>query len=260
MAGSRATVNQRQGTEAKADKTDSLCRAVGDENVYYRTGNGVDVEGAGKQAHVISPEVGRDRSDVQDGLRRVMAEDDPEDIRQWATATLARLGGGDTSAVMTWPQSFDFTDAMLAEYARQPPYQGTAQKCFRGPGHHGQVGLNHWNRVCWPSSRRRMGKGKTIYSEVLAEHWAKHKNRVVFVHYELNRKLMMLRRLARHTSITVRDLKAGILPPESVNRIAAVLLAWPRGMAIFPTSTRPAGQWSAPVPNYTDFMQTVNVM
>ena len=66
------------------------------------------------------------------------------------------------------------------------------------------------------------GQGKTIYSEVLAEHWAKHKNRVVFVHYELNRKLMMLRRLARHTSITVRDLKAGVLPPESVNRIASV--------------------------------------
>ena len=82
------------------------------------------------------------------------------------------------------------------------------------------------------------GQGKTIYSEVLAEHWAKHKNRVVF------RPLRTQSQTdgccaAWHAipSITVRDLKAGILPPESVNRIAAVRLAWHRGMAIFPVHT-----------------------
>lgn len=36
------------------------------------------------------------------------------------------LGGGDTSTVMTWPESFDFTDAMLAEYARQAADTGSA--------------------------------------------------------------------------------------------------------------------------------------
>lgn len=55
------------------------------------------------------------------------------------------------------------------------------------------------------------GSGKTIYAESIAEHWAKQRNRVVFAHYELNRKLMMLRRTSRHTSITARDLKGGRL-------------------------------------------------
>ena len=178
---------------------------------------------------MISPELAVIEAMFKDGLRRVMAEDDPEDIRQWASATLARLGGGDTSAVMTWPQSFDFTDAMLAEYARQAAIPEAQRKILSWP-------WSSWASRIEPLEPGMLavitapdGQGKTIYSEVLDEHWAKHKNRVVFVHYELNRKLMMLRRLARHTSITVRDLKAGILPPESVNRIAAVrpgLVSW----------------------------------
>ena len=65
----------------------------------------------------MNPELAVIEAMFKEGLRRVMAEDDPEDIRQWANATLARLGGGDTRAVMTWPESFDFPDAMLAEYA-----------------------------------------------------------------------------------------------------------------------------------------------
>jgi replicative DNA helicase len=69
----------------------------------------------------------------------------------------------------------------------------------------------------------------TIYAESISEYWAAHKNRVVFVHYELSRKLMMLRRTARHTSITTRDLKSGHLTQEQMQRIASVrprLLAW----------------------------------
>ncbi len=69
----------------------------------------------------------------------------------------------------------------------------------------------------------------TIYAESISEYWAAHHNRVVFVHYELSRKLMMLRRTARHTSITTRDLKSGHLTQEQMQRIASVrprLLAW----------------------------------
>ena len=63
------------------------------------------------------------------------------------------------------------------------------------------------------------GQGKTIYGESIAEYWAEHKNRVVFVHYELNRKLMMLRRIARHTSISTHNIKAGMLTPFDKDKI-----------------------------------------
>jgi len=51
----------------------------------------------------------------------------------------------------------------------------------------------------------------TLYAENLAEHWARSGMNVVFVHFELNRALMLDRRMARHTGILRRDLKAGAL-------------------------------------------------
>jgi replicative DNA helicase len=69
----------------------------------------------------------------------------------------------------------------------------------------------------------------TILVEMIAEWWAKRKLKVVFVHYELNRALMMDRRTARHTSIEVRTLKSGMMTQEQralVNAIRPKLLAW----------------------------------
>ena len=76
------------------------------------------------------------------------------------------------------------------------------------------------------------GMGKTIVAECLAEYWSRRKKRVVFVHYELNRSLMMLRRLARHTGLSVKVLK-GIKTPEQkriVNRVEPILRAWDGGI------------------------------
>ena len=62
----------------------------------------------------------------------------------------------------------------------------------------------------------------TIYGESIAEYWAEHKNRVVYVHYELNRKLMMLRRTSRHSSIAVRDLKGGKMTWEQKQKVKEI--------------------------------------
>lgn len=73
------------------------------------------------------------------------------------------------------------------------------------------------------------GQGKTMYAEAMAEHWAEHKQRVVLVHYELNKKLMMLRRTARHTGLTVRQLKSGKLTNAEKSLVAEIrprLTAW----------------------------------
>jgi replicative DNA helicase len=51
----------------------------------------------------------------------------------------------------------------------------------------------------------------TIYAECLAEHWARQGNAVAFLHFELNRGIMLDRRMARHTGIARRTLKAGTL-------------------------------------------------
>lgn len=69
----------------------------------------------------------------------------------------------------------------------------------------------------------------TIYAESIAEYWAQHKNRVVFVHYELNRKLMMLRRISRHTGIRSRLIKDGQLTSHQKEMIADMrprLMSW----------------------------------
>lgn len=177
----------------------------------------------------MNPEVAQYEALAKELLRRCVAEEEPEDLRRWLTDALAHLGGGDISAIMTWPDSFNLVDQMLAEYelaANTPPDQ---RKDLSWP-------WESWRRLIDPMEAGMLGvvaapdgTGKTIYAESLAEYWAAHKNRVVFVHYELNRKLMMLRRTARHTGITSRDLKSGMLTAAQKSTIAAVrprLLAW----------------------------------
>lgn len=66
------------------------------------------------------------------------------------------------------------------------------------------------------------GMGKTMYSEMVAEHWAKRRNRICYIHYELSKGLMMQRRLARHARVAVRDLRGGKLTAEQKTRVTAV--------------------------------------
>lgn len=161
-------------------------------------------------------------------LRRCMAEDDPVEIHRWLVDTLNRPGG-DESAIMTWAESFDLVEQMVAQYEQLAQIPEAARKVLSWP-------WTSWSRLIDPLEAGMLGvitapdgAGKTIYGESLAEHWAMHKNRVVFIHYELNRKLMMLRRTARHTSIPTRRIKSGELSAVEKRTIAEMrprLLAW----------------------------------
>ena len=62
------------------------------------------------------------------------------------------------------------------------------------------------------------GMGKTTYCEVQAEHWAKIGSKIAFVHFELNRSVMLDRRAARHTLISRRELKMGPYTSESIRK------------------------------------------
>ncbi len=177
----------------------------------------------------MNPEIAQYEQLGKEILRRCMADEEPADLHTWITETLARMGGGDENAVLTWEQSFDLVDQMLAEYEAIANTPESERKVLSWP-------WQSWNSKIDPLDAGMLavvtagdGQGKTIYAESIAEYWAKHKARVVFVHYELNRKLMMLRRTARHTSITARELKSGRLTAgqkNDVKRIRPVLEGW----------------------------------
>lgn len=164
-------------------------------------------------------------------LRRVMAEEDPTSMHQWLQEQITRLGGGadDENAVMTWEESFEFYEKLLEKRAAEAMIPEGERKVIDWP-------WASWNRFIDPLEPGLLavlsagdGMGKTIYAEQLAEHWARKQNRVVFVHYELNRAIMLDRRTARHTSIPRRVLKSGLLDAEQTRRVADVrprLLAW----------------------------------
>jgi replicative DNA helicase len=178
---------------------------------------------------MITPEVAQYEVLAKEILRRCMAEEEPEDLFKFVSEMLARMGAGDDSAALTWEESFEFSERMLDEYERLAKLPESERKLLTFP-------WQSWNNLISPLEPGMLalvtapdGQGKTIFAESVAEHWARHKNRVVFVHYELNRKLMMLRRIARHTMIQVRDMTDGRTTAEQradIKRMRARLESW----------------------------------
>jgi replicative DNA helicase len=177
-----------------------------------------------------TPELQQYMALAQETMRRVYAEEDPTMLHQWLTDQLGRMRGNvEGNAVMTWPESFDYYDQLLVQREADALLSEDQRKTV------------DW---LWPSWNQRIdplepgmlavisagdGQGKTIYAESLAEHWARRKNKVVFLHYELNRAIVLDRRTARHTSISRRILKSGLLAPQQKQIIAQMrptLLSW----------------------------------
>jgi len=177
-----------------------------------------------------TPELAPFMALAQETLRRCYAEEDVTMLHQWLADQLVKLGGkGDENAVMTWSESFDFYEALMIQREQNAQLPASERKVldWLWPS---------WNKLIDPLEPGMLavvsagdGQGKTIYAECLSEHWARRKNRVVFVHYELNRSLMMDRRAARHTSISRRDLKSGNLSAEQrrlIMQMRPQLTAW----------------------------------
>ena len=162
-----------------------------------------------------TPELAPYMALAQETMRRCYAEEDATMMYQWLSEQIAKLGGkGNDNAVMTWQESFDFYEALMIQREHNAQIPASERKIldWYWPA---------WNKLIDPLEPGMLavisagdGQGKTIYAECLAEHWARRKNHVVFVHYELNRALMLDRRTARHTGISRRDLKGGNLTQE----------------------------------------------
>lgn len=129
------------------------------------------------------------------------------------------MGGGDNSAVMTWAESFEFSDMMLVEYERIAHDPQEQAKMLSFPWRSWRNKVQYLDPGSLITITAPDGQGKTIYGESIVEHWAKSGRAVVFVHFELNRKLMMLRRLSRHAGIESDYLKAGKYIAEDLAKI-----------------------------------------
>lgn len=177
----------------------------------------------------MTPETAQYMALAQEMMRRCYAEEDAEMLRTWLGDQLARMGATEDGAVMTWPESFDYYDALLAQREKDALIPADERKTI-------DWAWASWNNLIDPLEPGMLavvsagdGMGKTIYAECLAEHWARKRNHVVFVHYELNRAVMFDRRTARHTGIARRILKSGQMTPEQKQKVAMIrprLLSW----------------------------------
>lgn len=172
-------------------------------------------------------------------LRRCYADEDATSIRQWLSEQIARMGGAtETNAVLLWEDSFDFYEKLLEQRERDASIPMAERKLLTWP-------WQSWNNLIDPLEPGLLavisapdGTGKTILAESIAEHWARQKSRVVFVHYELNRALMLDRRTSRHTTLTRRELKSGQLDAVQKQRVADMrprLMAWDGGITYLHT-------------------------
>ena len=177
----------------------------------------------------MNPEIAQYEMLAKEILRRCMADEEPDDLFKFVSEMLIRMGAADDDALLTWEESFDLLDKTIEDYEIQAGIPESERKVLTWP-------WQSWRNLIDPLEAGMLGvvtapdgQGKTIIAESIAEHWARHKNKVIFVHYELNRKLMLMRRTARHASILVRDMKNGTLTTAQKSTIAEIrprLMSW----------------------------------
>jgi len=178
----------------------------------------------------MEPEIAAYEALAKEILRRCMAEEDATELHAWLTDKIQRLGGGsDESVVMTWAESFDFTEQMLAQFEANAKIAPEQRKELAWPWESWNAKIDKLEPGMLGVIAAPDGSGKTIYGESIIEHWAAKQHKTVFVHYELNRRIMMQRRLARHTSIDTRSIKEWNLTPEqraTIRRVRPLLESW----------------------------------
>lgn len=167
----------------------------------------------------MNPEIAQYEALAKEVLRRCMAEEEPADVHQFLAEQLARMGGGDDSAVMTWPASFDLFEQMMREYEAAALLPEKDRKLLSWPWQSWRDKIDPMEGGLLGLITAPDGQGKTIYAESISEYWAQKKNHVVFVHYELNRKIMLQRRMARWAGITAREIKSGQLTKEQLEHV-----------------------------------------
>lgn len=164
--------------------------------------------------------------------QRVFALQSPEEIYDWLKLAIEKVVPPDNGgAIMDWQASFDLYDAEIARRIALSQLPEGERKQFNWP-------WQTWNNLIDPIEAGILvllagpdGSGKTTFAECIAEYWARRGQKVVFVHFELSKIIMLDRRAARHTAIARRQLKlAGELTTKDlhdIERHKVELLKWP---------------------------------
>jgi replicative DNA helicase len=168
---------------------------------------------------------------AQEIMRRVYSDEPAEEINAWCAAQLHKLLGTQGENVrLSWADSFPFYAQLMEKRAQISALPEKERKELTWP-------WPSWNAYLDPLEPGLLavlaagdGVGKTIVAECIAEHWARQGRCVAFLHFELNRAIMMDRRAARHTGIPRRILKGGVLTtPQHMEmaRAESQLKEWP---------------------------------
>lgn len=176
---------------------------------------------------------------AQEIMRRVYAEESASEINGWLMTQVQRLSGaGNENARLTWEESFALYEEIMAKRAALAAIPESERKLLTWP-------WPSWSGLLDPLDPGMLavlsagdGVGKTLYAENIAEHWARQGMNVVFVHFELNRALMLDRRTVRHTGIPRRELRVGKLSGQMEaerQRANDRLRAWPGGITYIHT-------------------------
>lgn len=158
---------------------------------------------------------------AQEIMRRVYADVDSTTLAQWILHQVGRLGTTAGDEVYTpWMPSLAEYDDMITAIRDRAELPADQRREFVWP-------WPSWNAVLDPLEAGMLavlagadGSGKTIYAECIAEHWAAQGSQVVFVHFELNKRVMWHRRASRHTVLDYRTLRNGAVGHDAELRNA----------------------------------------
>lgn len=146
----------------------------------------------------------------REGQRRVMAGEPVDAIKSWMQRESDRLtaiasDGGD--GLMDIPESIDYYVSVLAdrEVFWSQAKEDQKRLLFPWPS---------WNKMIDPLPGGMLmtlagadGAGKTLYAECITENYANMGFKVAYFHFELSHAVMLDRRTARWSNMTISELK-----------------------------------------------------
>lgn len=151
-----------------------------------------------------------------------------EDLQTWISSEQNGIVKSGSEGMMSWEDSFNYEDKLLDMYAQPAHLEGLEKWTMP---------WDSWGNFIDPAENGVLiniagpdGIGKTVCGEMFAEHWARNGLNGVYVHFELNRKIMIERRLCRYGTVPRRALVSNTLHPDARNRLDAArnfVRTWP---------------------------------
>lgn len=151
----------------------------------------------------------------REGQRRILASEDADGVATWMRREVDRLlAVAAPSGVMDVPESISFYEMMMADREAFWSQPQDEQRRLTFP-------WKSWNDRIDPLPGGMLmtlagadGAGKSTYGESIAEWYARMGFKVVYFHFELSHQVMLDRRMARWSGMSIRELKSDMTPEQ----------------------------------------------